>query len=622
MAQTGTGSDSTRGSSAWKVTPFDYQQQAKPQYRNGFSLKSVYVTVRDGTRLAVDFYLPIDLPSETRLPSIVLFTPYYRRCKLKQRSEIDPNPLYGYAPDFFVPYGYAVVIVDVRGTGASFGARRGFRSPLERMDFYDIADWITKQTWSDGQIGSTGVSYVGAAADFLATTGHPAVKAIIPTYAVWDTYTDMFYPGGLMCRTVPQGYTHLAEALDSDDRATVASYPYYSDPAFEGPAPVDADLDNTLLRAAIAEHSANFDMVEFVNQRPCRDSGSIGDLSMTCEVISPSSYVTEQRHQVATYAISGWRDGYGYSDAAVRRFLSLKNTKNRLLLGPWDHGANINASPVSCGSVPQFEKHMEYLRFFDANLKGKAGGYDEEDPIHYFTMIAEKWQSSKSWPVPGTSSSELFFGSKGALSGVPTAAGGSRNYKVDFGCETGTDTRYERIGSQAVDEYYVSWNGRDDRMLVYTSSPAVADVEITGHPEAVVWLSTTASDGAIFVYLEDVEPSGKRHYITEGVLRFLHRKVSESPDHDRTIGPYRTYRHQDITPVVPNSEMELRVGLLPTSWLLKAGHRIRLAIAGADSRHFSRVPVGETPILTVHSDVDKPSRIILPLINPPAKVFG
>ncbi|TIP73074.1 MAG: hydrolase, partial [Mesorhizobium sp.] len=154
--------------------------------------------------------------------------------------------------------------------------------------------------------------------------------------------------------------------------------------------------------------------------------------------------------------------------------------------------------------------------------------------------------------VPGTSSSELFFGSKGALSGVPTAAGGSRYYKVDFGCETGTDTRYERIGSQAVDEYYVSWNGRDDRMLVYTSSPAVADVEITGHPEAVVWLSTTASDGAIFVYLEDVEPSGKRHYITEGVLRFLHRKVSESPDHDRTIGPYRTYHHQDITPVVPN----------------------------------------------------------------------
>ncbi|RWK47253.1 MAG: CocE/NonD family hydrolase [Mesorhizobium sp.] len=620
MTQTGTGSDSTRGSSAWKVSPFDYEEQAKPLYRNGFSLKSVYVTVRDGTRLAVDFYLPTDLSSKTRLPSIVLFTPYYRRWKVKQGSKVGATH-YAYAPNFFVPYGYAVVIVDVRGTGASFGARRGFRSPIERMDFYDIADWITMQSWSDGKIGSTGVSYVGAAADFLATTGHPAVKAIIPTYAVWDTYTDFFYSGGLMCRTITHGYSDVTTALDSDDRATVASHPYFSDPMFDGPAPVDADLDSTLLRAAIAEHGANFDMMEFVNQRPCRDSGSIGDRSMTCEIISPSYYVTEERHQVATYAVSGWRDGYGYSDAAVRRFLSLKNTKNKLLLGPWDHGAMTNASPGRRSSEPQFEKHMEYLRFFDAHLKGTADSYEQEEPIHYFTMIAEKWQSSKSWPVPGTSSSELFFDSKGALSGIPTVRGGRCNYKVDFGCETGIDTRYERLGSQAVDEYYGSWDGRDDRMLVYTSSPAAADVEITGHPEAVVWLSTTASDGAIFVYLEDIEPSGRRHYITEGILRLLHRKVSECPDHDRTIGPYRTYYLEDITRVVPNAEMELRIGLLPTSWLLKAGHRIGVAIAGADSRHFSRVPVGETPILTVHSDVDKPSRIILPLINPPAKVF-
>ena len=86
-----------------------------------------------------------------------------------------------------MPRGYAVVVVDVRGTGASFGTRDSFRSPREREDSREIADWIVAQPWSDGRIGSTGISYLGAAADFLASTGHPAVKAIAPLFAVWDT---------------------------------------------------------------------------------------------------------------------------------------------------------------------------------------------------------------------------------------------------------------------------------------------------------------------------------------------------------------------------------------------------------------------------------------------------
>ena len=63
---------------------------------------------------------------------------------------------------------------------ASFGTRDSFRSPRERDDTSEIADWIVAQPWSNGAIGATGISYVGAAADFLATTGHPAVKAIAP----------------------------------------------------------------------------------------------------------------------------------------------------------------------------------------------------------------------------------------------------------------------------------------------------------------------------------------------------------------------------------------------------------------------------------------------------------
>ena len=104
-----------------------------------------------------------------------------------------------------MPRGYAVVVVDVRGTGASFGTRDSFRSPRERDDTSEIADWIVAQPWSNGALGATGISYVGAAADFLASTGHPAVKAIAPLSSVWDTYADNYFPGGIQLKSLTRG---------------------------------------------------------------------------------------------------------------------------------------------------------------------------------------------------------------------------------------------------------------------------------------------------------------------------------------------------------------------------------------------------------------------------------
>ena len=98
-------------------------------------------------------------------PAILILTPYYRRFALRpaRRRDRDPPNAAKYR-DFFVPRGYALVVVDVRGTGASFGTRDSFRSPAEREDYREIADWVVAQPWSDGWIGSTGISYLGAAA--------------------------------------------------------------------------------------------------------------------------------------------------------------------------------------------------------------------------------------------------------------------------------------------------------------------------------------------------------------------------------------------------------------------------------------------------------------------------
>jgi putative CocE/NonD family hydrolase len=184
---------------AWQVPPADYVASRAIAHEL-VPPSSCYVTMRDGCRIALDAYVPQPkdgATAETRFPTLLFLTPYYRRFRLRAGGSGEVNPNTGKFRDYFVPRGYAVVVVDVRGTGASFGTRDSFRSPHEREDSREIADWIVAQPWSDGVIGATGISYLGAAADFLASTGHPAVKAIAPICGVWDTYADNYFPGGI-----------------------------------------------------------------------------------------------------------------------------------------------------------------------------------------------------------------------------------------------------------------------------------------------------------------------------------------------------------------------------------------------------------------------------------------
>ncbi|HTZ37139.1 MAG TPA: CocE/NonD family hydrolase, partial [Stellaceae bacterium] len=230
-------SDSDRNSPAWRVAPSAYLA-TRPAEGAVAAPRSTYVAMPDGCRLALDLYLPPSPPSP--VPTILILTPYYRRFALRPGAPAGVEACPGVARwrDLFVPRGYALAVVDVRGSGASFGTRDAFRSPRERTDYHAIAEWIAGQDWSNGRIGATGISYVGAAADFLASTGHPAVRAIAPISAVWDTYVDHYYPGGILLDRLAGEYDRLMQALDRDRRAALASFAYFRDPNYRGPQPV------------------------------------------------------------------------------------------------------------------------------------------------------------------------------------------------------------------------------------------------------------------------------------------------------------------------------------------------------------------------------------------------
>jgi uncharacterized protein len=607
----------------WTVSPAAYLEN-RDQDAHGERLLSQYVTVRDGTRLAVDVHLPGTEDNGVNYPAILILTPYYRRFALRQghRPDIEPCATIAFYRDMFVPRGYALVCVDVRGSGASFGCRDGFRSPIERLDHYDVADWVSNQPWCDGNIGATGISYPGAASDFLASTNHPSVKAVAPLFAVWDTWMNHLYPGGVLLNCVSQRYGQLAESLDLDKRELIPSYAYFKDDDLAGPAPVDEDPDGILLAQAIHQHHANFDMQDFAQQLRFRDSTLSENPDYSGADISPYTYANREADaNTAYYSISGWMDGGGYSTGTIQRHLWLNNPDSRLMLGPWDHGARGHVSPWR---KPDTQAQQPFvgaavLRFFDKHLRGLNCGIDDEKTVHYYTMGEERWKSCDIWPPR---SEELSFypmdGNKLSRD-TPAADCNADTYQGDFACRTGNHSRYDRLYIANVETYYDDWHGRDEAMLSYTTDPLGENTEMTGHPWIDLRFSCSEADCTFFVYISDITEKGKSLYVTEGIFRALHRKEGANPKDIPPTGPTHSYLKADANHLTPGEADEVRFELLPTSYLFQKGHRIRLSIALADSDHFTKIPAGRPPEITLFHDPDHPTRIVLPIINEAAK---
>ncbi|HZP99909.1 MAG TPA: CocE/NonD family hydrolase [Reyranella sp.] len=599
--------------SAWRIPPSKYLATRPAEHTIG-APKSVYVAMADGCRLAVDVILP-NGDATRRWPTVLILTPYIRRFRLKPGvNDVEPSPNSYRYRDMFVPRGYAVVVVDARGTGASFGTRDSFRSPRERADYKTIADWVVAQQWSDGTIGATGISYLGAACDFLASTGHKAVKAIAPLFAVWDTWADNYYPGGMLIKRLALTYDELMLALDHDRADLRAKFSYFANPALLGPMPVDDDQDGALAREAVKGHLANFRMPDFITEFKCRDDALPYDPGFTSASFSPYNYLDDIPKEVAVYAISGWMDGAGYANGAISRFLTLPNAERRVLLGPWDHGARVNASPWRARQEPEFPVLGEVLRFFDQHLCGRDTGLAQEEPIHYFAVHAEQWRAAEAWPP--VAGSRTFYTAPGKTLAALHPDGGSSDWFVaDFAAGSGTQTRYERIAGIDATNYYDDWQGREAKLLSFTTPPLDEALEIAGHPVVSLWLASSEPDAAVFAYLSELEADGDVRYVTEGVLRAIHRAEAPAPRNYRATWPWRSFSRQAIKPMPIGEPQLLRFALLPTAWRFAKGSRIRLSIAGADADHFVQTPHGRPPVLSVQSGGEHATMLELPVAS-------
>lgn len=590
-------SDRDNKNSAWRVAPSQYLQRRPVQYGVSKTPVSSYIDMRDGCRLAADIYVPEGAAAGQRFPALLIFTPYYRRFEA-DATAAEGAPSAARYRDFFVPRGYVVVMVDVRGTGASFGMRDVMRSPTERDDYGQVAEWAVQQPWSDGVIGSTGVSYVGAAACFLASHGHPAVKAIAPLFSVSDIYAEQLYPGGLLSKTWTGPYDRLMLAMDQDRRDLITEFSYYQVPGLHGPKAVDADADGSLLAAAIEEHKNSFRMPDSAGEFAFRDEGMLHEPTLTLGTCSPYYYLDRTPREVPIYSVSGWFDGAGYSNGAITRLLSRDNPDDRLLLGAWDHGARTHVSPWREETAPQFDLLAELLRFFDAHLMGLDTGLQDESPIHYFDMHVEQWRNTPVWP-PVAETVTLQADTQGGLVRSAAAVTATRRYQTHFQTSTGHHTRLERLGAAGIVDYYPDWTERNALMCSFDGAVLDAPLALAGHPVLTLKMAVDQGDASIFAYLSEVAADGRVYYMTEGILRAIHRKTSPAPANYKTVWPFRSYARADARVLEKGVVTEFVIPLLPLAWTLSAGSRLRLSIAGADVDHYPAMPYGRPPVFDI-----------------------
>lgn len=562
---------------------------------------SVYVKMRDGVNLAIDILRPANKGIiETKpLPALWTHTRYRRASVVggKIYSSLQaPNTL------AFLKRGYVLAAVDVRGSGASFGVSRGIFTPEESGDAYEITEWLARQSWCDGKIGMFGGSYLGITQLMAAAKKPPHLKAIVPMVALFDIY-DFGTPGGVFRDDLIRTWSDLTRQLDLQP----------------GAAPVDADKDGRLLKAAMAGHKKNSALIDIVGPLRFRDDkDAVTGTAINLEW-QPASFIREiNASGVAIYIFGGWFDSFTSDQFLLWRNLTVPK---RLTIGAWSH------SPKDKDMVKEemVLLTIESLRWYDYWLKGIDTGVLNEPPVTYQIMKGPKvneWKTAATWPISEAKPAEfrLGAGKSGSIASIndgrlslKISNPGQDEYKVDATTTSGTTTRWDNVVGGGYG--YPDMAANDKKALTYTTPALTADMEATGHPVVRLWVSSTAPDADLFAYLEEVDAAGVSTYVTEGVIRASMRAVSPAP-YDNMGLPYHRGFAADLRGLMPGEPVELVFEMEPTSTIFNARNRLRLTITGADKDNALTPIPDPAPTITIHRGKEYPSALILPVAGP------
>ena len=521
-----------------------------PPAADDIERREVWIAMPDGVRLAADLYLPKEIQPAERLPVLLEYIPYR---KTESRSST-----YSLA-SYFVRRGYVVARVDIRGSGSSEGRVIEYEyCDQEQTDAEAVIDWLSKQPFSNGNVGMFGISWGGFNSIHLAMRNPPALKAIIAIMATDDLFED--------------------DVRYIDGQMHVDAYELGVDIANALPGAPEFVIDEKYFRE-------RFDTPPWlpIYKRQQRDGPFWDRASLNAHYDSI---------KIPTFVIGGWYDAYRDS---VPRMLEHLEAPVKAIVGPWAH-----AYPHQSYPKPAIEWRHEAVRWFDHWLKGHDTGIMEEPR---FAVFVRDWHppDPNLEVIPGAMA--LRRGLAARAHPIPDLASAAGSFAHGFHARK----RHARapLHSDGRD------GGRGDRPLVGRggSGPEAGGrlqprlrhraprggPRDPGHAQGVAHASATAPLAHWFVRLSDVAPDGTVTLVAGAGLNGAHRESAEKP---KPLEPGRVY--------------DLEIDMHFTSWVFPKGHSIRLAVNNAQWPMAWPTPYPMTTSL--HLGGENPTRVVLPVV--------
>ena len=568
------------------------------------------VPMRDGVRLATDVIRP-DAPG--RYPVLVSRSPYGKDAYIN-------NP--DHSVWFFAKHGYVVISQDCR---ARFESEGDGYNPLfqEVQDGYDTVEWAARQSWSNGRVGTTGQSYLGATQYTLATNNPvpPHLQTMAPVSASADFHQSwVYHTGGAMewGWMVPYAIFKGRNTLGRAGRENLLSQlDEYLLPADNFAQPLK---DKWYRHLPLSDWTNRLKETAPYFQEYL-DNEADGPYWWRINLLRHVEGIT-----LPMFHVTSWYDIFlegalnAYQAIRDRGGSELARRNQRLLIGPWAHllpytvPTSGQTGDIDFGPEAIIELHHYLLRWFDYWLKDIDTGIMGELPVRLFVMGENRWRDEQEWPLARTHYTCYYLHAEapantrnggGTLSTFPPGDEPPDSYTYDPKDPVATLGGNTLIIPQGVSDQRTVEDRQD--VLVYTSGALEMDLEVTGPIKVRLFASSSAVDTDFTAKLVDVGPDGYVQNIQDGIIRARYRTSESEPS---LMEPGRVY--------------EFVIDLWATSHLFKKGHRLSVDISSSNFPRFDRNPNTGAPLgrddrlevakQTVHHREEYPSHIVLPVI--------
>ena len=555
----------------------------------------VGVKMRDGVTLRADIYRP---KADGRFPVLLQRTPYDKNGEKR----------FGLAA---AARGYVVIIQDVRGRYTSEGEWYTFRN--EPNDGYDTVEWAAALPYSDGKVGMFGGSYVGATQMLAAIASPPHLAGICPVVTASNYHSNWTYQGGAFEQWFNQSWTSglaqdtFARSMDPRSDATKGMWelPLDTFPLFNPPA--DGKTPDSLQNLA----PYYLDWLAHPNYDDYWKTLSIeehfGDI------------------RVPMLTIAAWYDLF--QDGSLRNYIGVKAKGGtdaarrgqhlRVIVG--GHAGNgPKVGDVDFGQAAFYDEDAVTLAWYDYLFKGVQNEFAGK-PVKIFVMGANQWRDEDDWPLARAQATKYFLHSAGKANSVRGDGSLSTTAPKSEASDTYTYDPANPAptigGLLCCDGTHMPPGPRDQRpvearddVLIYSTPPLAADLEVTGPVTLELYAKSSAVDTDFTAKLVDVWPSGFAQNLNDGILRARYRESMEKPE---LLNPGQVYK--------------LTVDVWSTSNLFKKGHVLRLEVSSSNFPRFNRnlntgedIAHGKRFVVatnTILHDAEHPSALTLPIIT-------